>query len=293
MKKTSIALLTIIMVGLSLWIPSNDNIVSSQSIVKISGYILDPNGSGVAGATITFHLMSIFRSASTNSSGYYEVITYSGKNDVTIAPPPDSNYVQFLQQSFDIQSNMTANFTLSLGYRLSGYVLDQNLNPVSSSRFTGMYPVVGVGIFLDSYWSGNWADSNGSFYVVAPPGNHTIYAKKMGQVIYSGKSIFGDYEVLNNTALNLNDNVLGNIIINFPNPNPSPTTAPTNAASPTSTSTPTNAATGTPYSSQTPTPTPPVPEFPSWTIPLLLTIIVAIAGLAVYHKRKANLVKKA
>ena len=35
-----------------------------------------------------------------------------------------------------------------------------------------------------------------------------------------------------------------------------------------------------------PTATPSVPEFPSWTIPLLLTIMVASAGLLVYHKRK-------
>jgi hypothetical protein len=42
-----------------------------------------------------------------------------------------------------------------------------------------------------------------------------------------------------------------------------------------------------------PTPTPTVPEVPSWTIPLLLTIMVASAGLLVYHKKhKHNLVKK-
>ena len=50
---------------------------------------------------------------------------------------------------------------------------------------------------------------------------------------------------------------------------------------PTQTQTPTN----------TPLPTPTVPEFPSWTIPLLLNIMVA-AGLLVYHKKhKHNLVK--
>jgi hypothetical protein len=40
--------------------------------------------------------------------------------------------------------------------------------------------------------------------------------------------------------------------------------------------------------SPNPTPTPTVPEFPSWTISLLLTIIVASAGLLVYYKRKAK-----
>jgi hypothetical protein len=43
----------------------------------------------------------------------------------------------------------------------------------------------------------------------------------------------------------------------------------------------------------TPSPTSSIPEFPSWTIPLLLTIMVASAGLLVYHKKhKRTLVKE-
>ena len=53
-----------------------------------------------------------------------------------------------------------------------------------------------------------------------------------------------------------------------PNPTPSPTNLPI--------------ATNTQLS---PTPTPTVPEFPSWIIPLLLTIMVASAGLLVYRKK--------
>ena len=42
-----------------------------------------------------------------------------------------------------------------------------------------------------------------------------------------------------------------------------------------------------------PTPTLSVPEFPLWIIPLLLTIMVASAGLLVYHKKhKGSLVNK-
>jgi hypothetical protein len=44
--------------------------------------------------------------------------------------------------------------------------------------------------------------------------------------------------------------------------------------------------------SQNPTPTPTLPEFPSWTIPLLLTITLALAGLLVYHKPKKPQIKK-
>ena len=35
-----------------------------------------------------------------------------------------------------------------------------------------------------------------------------------------------------------------------------------------------------------PTPTPSVPEFPSWTTPLLLGLMVAVAGLLVHHKKR-------
>ena len=41
---------------------------------------------------------------------------------------------------------------------------------------------------------------------------------------------------------------------------------------------------GTPDANE-PTPTPSIPEFPSWTIPLLLTIMLASGSLLVYHKK--------
>ena len=47
------------------------------------------------------------------------------------------------------------------------------------------------------------------------------------------------------------------------------------------------------FSALAPTPTPTVPEFSSWTILLLLSIILSTVGLLVYHKKhKHNLVKK-
>ena len=53
----------------------------------------------------------------------------------------------------------------------------------------------------------------------------------------------------------------------------------------TPTPSPTETATGTPIPTDNPTPTPTVPEFSSWTIPLLLTITLSLAGLLVYHKK--------
>ena len=58
------------------------------------------------------------------------------------------------------------------------------------------------------------------------------------------------------------------------NPTPNPTQTPTNAIS----TTPTPALNST-------TPTPTVPEFSSLTIPLLLFVMLTLAGLVVYHKK--------
>jgi hypothetical protein len=44
--------------------------------------------------------------------------------------------------------------------------------------------------------------------------------------------------------------------------------------------------------STNPTPTPTVPELPPWIIPLLLTIMVALAGLLVYQKKRKNALVK-
>jgi hypothetical protein len=43
-----------------------------------------------------------------------------------------------------------------------------------------------------------------------------------------------------------------------------------------------------PLSTASPSPT--VPEFPLLAVPLLLSILMAVAGLLIYHKRKGSLV---
>jgi hypothetical protein len=257
MKKTSVALLILILLWCTSTIPSNINLVKGEATFKISGYVMDSNGTGVAGAKVMFvRGTPFYPSAYTNNSGYYEVVPYTGINDVSITPPSNTNFVKFSQSSFDVESNISANFTLSLGYRLSGFVLDQNLIPIKS------WSNGGVGIFLDDYWSGAWADSNGQYYVVAPAGSHTIYARQMEQVSYSGIGWSSEYEVINNTNFELDGNVAGNIIINFPNSTSPPTTGPTI----------------TPTLTEAATPT--IPEFSALTISFLI-ILLATAGLLI------------
>ena len=131
---------------------------------------------------------------------------------------------------------------------------------------------------MDNYWNEKWADSNGSYFVVAPAGTYTIHARECEQISYSGPGWSTEYKLLNNTIITFNGNATANIIINFPNSTSSPTTTPTN------TLTPLNAATTTPPNS-----TPTIPEFPMLTIPVLI-ILMFLAGLLVYikkHKRRA------
>ena len=47
-----------------------------------------------------------------------------------------------------------------------------------------------------------------------------------------------------------------------------------------------------PITVSSPTPTPSVPEFSSWTIPLLLSIMMATVGLLVYPKKHKNALVK-
>jgi hypothetical protein len=62
------------------------------------------------------------------------------------------------------------------------------------------------------------------------------------------------------------------------------TVSPIKTPTPSTTATPT----ASPMPTANPTPTPTVPEFPSWTIFLLLTIAVAAAGLLVYFMKRKH-----
>ena len=89
-----------------------------------------------------------------------------------------------------------------------------------------------------------------------------------------------------------------------PTPSPSPTATPTQTptsttgpkssptTSPTSSPIPTEASNGLPITlpQTTPSPTLTVPEFPLWTIPLLLSLMMAAAGLLIYYKTQTKIV---
>lgn len=243
----------------------------------VSGYVLDSNGNPIANATVTFvRGTPVYPHCYTNGSGYYELKPYSGENTVSIQPPANTNFVKYTQEDFDVQTNMAANFTLSLGYRLSGLVVDQNLQPVKPDINSSG----GVGIFLDSYFSRTWADSNGAYYVVAPQGTYTIYARHVQPASWGSVSYDTEYEIINGANISLNKDTTATIIINLSTPTSTPTPTTATAGSTTATDTPTGA---------TSQPTPAVPETPAWIIiPLGLLLTAAVCSLTIKNQKRIN-----
>ena len=141
----------------------NISVTQSSGKYKISGYIKDANGTGLAGAEIIFNVPDIIPGTLTNASGYYEVYAPAGTYHVNIWPPFDSNYLSYDQPSFTVAATNTQNFTLSQGYKVSGYITDVNGNPV-----------FGAIAALSNHISGWYSKETGYYFVTAPAGTYTL-----------------------------------------------------------------------------------------------------------------------
>jgi hypothetical protein len=216
--------LLIVLLGFIIFNPLKIGIVKADSPpLLISGHILDKNGNGVAGATIWLVYGSpYYPTYTTNNSGYYEFYGWAKVPvDIFIYPPFDSSYLEY-KQTLTIQSGMTANFTLSQGYKLSGYIVFQNGSNPSSST-----------VLLDKNWSGKYCNSTGYYFVTVPAGTYTIYARAM----YRWGEPSTVLESLNKT-ITIDKDTTGNIIIVSPQtttslsptPTATPTTSPTQAS---------------------------------------------------------------
>jgi hypothetical protein len=173
----------------------------------LSGYVLDSNGHGIEGATVKLIYGSPYYPQNiTDVSGYFEFQGWANAPvKLCIYPPNGTSFVDYTNESFTIQPDMTANCTLTRGYTLSGSVLDQNDNPITGE------------VYLDGHWSGQWSNSStGYFYVSAPAGTYTV--RVLGGASHWGSSSF-EYEVLNKT-ITLDNDVIGNIIVKEPEPTP-------------------------------------------------------------------------
>lgn len=137
--------------------------VAAPAKYKISGFIKDANGVGLAGAEIIFNVPTIIPGTLTNASGYYEVYAPAGTYLVNVWPPFDSNYLSLEQPGFTVAGTNTRDFTLYQGYKISGYITDVYGNPVSGA--------IGA---LGYHISGWYSKENGYYFVTAPAGTYTL-----------------------------------------------------------------------------------------------------------------------
>jgi hypothetical protein len=123
--------LSAIISGLVLVSPVCFSFAQESASVKISGYILDSNGDGIAGAVINLNAPENISSVYSDSSGYYVIYAPTGTYQINVWPPFDSNYLSFSQPAFSVEtSDISKNITLNSGYKLSGYLTDSFGAPV-------------------------------------------------------------------------------------------------------------------------------------------------------------------
>ena len=144
----------------------NINSVQAQSgQCKISGYVLDTNGNGIAGAAVIFNVPSIVPGVKTDSSGYYQTSGPVGTYHLNMWPPFDSGFIRHDQPGFVVASDVINNITLATGFKVSGYITD------SSGA-----PVVGACVFLNGSGSGWFSTSAGYYFVAVSAGTYNINA---------------------------------------------------------------------------------------------------------------------
>jgi hypothetical protein len=185
---------------------------------RISGYILDSNGHGLAGAQIIFNSLDATVGNSDNS-GYYEVYAPPAAYHINVWPPFDSNYISYDQPYFVVDGAMTKNITLTSGYKVSGYISDYSGTPISGARFA-----------LDNFLVGWYSNSKGYYFTTAPAGTYTLTAQPRTGPTFTSYS---------ESNVVLNGNIVKNISVATPTstPTPSPTPAPTPTPPPTQTPT--------------------------------------------------------
>jgi hypothetical protein len=137
--------------------------VAQTPTYKISGYVKNSSGQGIAGANVIFNVPSIVPSVYSGSSGYYEIFAPAGTYHVNVWPPFDSNYLSYDQPVLNVNSGITKNITLSTGYKVSGYLTDSSGTPIR-----------GALVSLNQFHCGWYSNYTGYYFVTASAGTYTL-----------------------------------------------------------------------------------------------------------------------
>jgi hypothetical protein len=233
----AVFVIAIVVSGFSIAGILQSGLVHGSTLFKISGYILDSDDHGIAGANIIFNVPDIVPSVHSDSSGYYEISAPAGTYHVNVWPPFDSNYINYDEPGFVVGSDVTKNITLQSGYKVSGYI----------SNSSGA-PVVGAVVLLDNFGSGWFSNSEGYYFLSVPAGTYTINAHPRTGNYYSGPTTdFPPYYEYNFTVtsdtvknITVGASSLTSVSNSEPtsSPEPSPELSPEPSATPPATVTP-------------------------------------------------------
>jgi outer membrane protein assembly factor BamB len=206
---------------------SSNSVQAQSERFKISGYVLDSNGFGIAKADVIFNVPSIVPGVFTDNSGYYETYGPSGTYHINVWPPYDSSYINYDEAGFTVVSDVTKNMTLHTAFKISGYVIN--------SMGT---PMVGASVLFKTgsgvYGSGYFTTSSGYYFINVAAGTYTIDAHPQTAFnpSYAGPCTpFPTYYEYNFTVSgNMNKNItVGGTV---PTVTPAPTTPPSKGYNP-------------------------------------------------------------
>lgn len=169
---------------------------------KISGYILDSDGNGIAGAMIIFNVPQIVPAVLSDSSGYYVIYAPIGTYHVNVWPPFDSNYISYDEPELAVRSGITKNITLDSGYKVSGYITD------SSGA-----PIVKAVVSMDNFFCGWYSKYSGRYFVTAPAGTYTLRARPA-----NGPQDVSDFLPYSESNVVVNGDLAKNITVETPPP---------------------------------------------------------------------------
>jgi outer membrane protein assembly factor BamB len=213
----SIFLFALLISGLWLACVTHFSLAQDSTKFKISGYITDSSGRGIANANIIFNVPQTVPSVYSSSSGYYEIFAPQGTYHVNVWPPFDANYISYDEPGFTVGSDISKNITLYSGYKISGYISDAAGNPV-----------VGACVFLENasnwYGSGWFSNSAGYYFLSAPAGTYTIDAHPRTGNYYSGPTT--DFPTYYEYNFTVDSNTVKNITVGSFSPAPSPVINP-------------------------------------------------------------------
>ena len=140
------------------------NVTLSSGFI-VSGYVLAPNGTGVANVGVNLGNNTWNTGTQTDASGYYSLAVPPGTYNFNVNVPPGSGFLNYQESGVVVSANLIMNVTLSSGFVVSGYVLAPNGTGVANA---------GVNLGNNTWNTGTQTDESGFYSLAVPPGTYNF-----------------------------------------------------------------------------------------------------------------------